>query len=59
MSVKLTEDQVRAEYNKQREDPVFAECYADNDYEFYEWCSGYSDYKHNKNPELEKLKGAT
>ena len=58
MSVKLTEAQVRAEYNDQRKDPVFAECWSNNNYDFYKWCSGYLDYQHIKNPEIEKMKGA-
>jgi len=58
MSVKLTEAQVRAEYNEQRKDPGFAECWSNNNYDFYKWCSGYLDYQHIKNPELEMLKGA-
>ena len=37
----LTEAQVRAEYNEQRKDPVFAECWSNNNYDFYKWCSGY------------------
>ena len=45
---KLTEAEVRAEYREQRKDPVFAECWPDKDYEFYEWCSGYLDYQHIK-----------
>ena len=46
---KLTEAEVRAEYRKYRkDDKVFAECWPDKDYEFYEWCSGYLDYKHIK-----------
>ena len=28
-----------------------------NNYDFYKWCSGYLDYQHIKNPELEKMKG--
>ncbi len=43
----LTEQEVRNEYNKMRsEDPVFAECWSDKDFDFYEWCSQYLDYKH-------------
>ena len=42
-----TEKEVREEYNKMRnDDPAFAECWSDDDYDFYEWCSGYLDYKH-------------
>tara|TARA_X000001388_G_scaffold17900_1_gene11149 strand:+ start:620 stop:784 length:165 start_codon:yes stop_codon:yes gene_type:complete len=42
-----TEKEVRQEYNQMRkDDPVFAECWSTDDYDFYEWCSGYLDYKH-------------
>ena len=58
MSIKLTEQEVRAEYKEQRKDPVFAECWSNNDYDFYNWCSQYLDYQHIKNPTIEKLKGA-
>ena len=54
----LTEAQVRAEYNEQRKDPVFAKCWSSNDYDFYEWCSQYLDYQHIKNPKIEEMKGA-
>ena len=54
----LTEAQVRAEYNEQRKDPVFASCYSESNFDFYNWCSQYLDYQHIKNPEIEKMKGA-
>ena len=54
----LTEKEVRAEYNEQRKDPVFASCYSESNFDFYNWCSQYLDYQHIKNPETEKLKGA-
>ena len=39
----LTEAEVRAEYRKYRkDDKVFAECWPDKDYEFYEWCFNIS-----------------
>ena len=45
----LTEQEVRKEYNQLRnDDPTFAECWSESDYDFYEWCSGYLDYKHIK-----------
>tara|TARA_Y100000296_G_scaffold52447_1_gene60062 strand:- start:184 stop:345 length:162 start_codon:yes stop_codon:yes gene_type:complete len=43
------EIRVRQEYNQMRSDDlVFAECWGDDDHDFYEWCSGYLDYKHIK-----------
>jgi len=43
------EIRVRQEYNQMRsDDPVFAECWSSDDHDFYEWCSGYLDYKHIK-----------
>ena len=34
--------EVREEYNQMRnDDPAFAECWSDDDHDFYEWCSGY------------------
>ena len=55
----LTEKEVRAVYDKHRTDEkTFAECWSNNNYSFYKWCSGYLDYQHIKNPELEMLKGA-
>ena len=48
-TMKLTEQEVRKEYNQLRnDDPTFAECWSESDYDFYEWCSGYLDYKHIK-----------
>mgnify|MGYP001179109708 FL=1 len=42
-----TKEQAREEYNKMRkDDPAFAECWSDDDHDFYEWCSGYTDYNH-------------
>lgn len=47
--MKLTEQEVRKEYNKMRnDDPTFAECWSESNIDFYEWCSGYLDYKHIK-----------
>ena len=43
---KLTEEEVRAEYRQHRKDKAFAECWPANNDSFYEWCSGYLDYKH-------------
>ena len=40
------EEQVREEYRQQRKDKTFAECWTCNNDSFYEWCSGYLDYKH-------------
>jgi len=46
---KKTETEAREEYNKmRRDDPSFAECWSDDNFDFYEWCSNYSDYKHIK-----------
>ena len=58
MSKLLTEKEVRKEYKEHRKDKVFAECWPDKDRYFYEWCSGYLDYQHIKNPKLEEMKGA-
>ena len=42
-----TKQEARQEYNQMRKDyPVFAECWSTDDYDLYEWCSGYLDYKH-------------
>jgi len=42
-----TEKEIRQEYNQMRnDDPAFAECWSTDDHDFYEWCSGYGDYKH-------------
>ena len=42
-----TKEQAREEYNRMRkDDPAFAECWSDDDHDFYEWCSGYTDYNH-------------
>ena len=50
----LTEKEVRAVYDKHRADEkTFAECWFSNDYDFYEWCSGYLDYQHIKHPQKE------
>ena len=44
-----TKEEARQEYNQMRnDDPVFAECWGDDDHDFYEWCSWYLDYKHIK-----------
>ena len=43
---KLTEEQVREEYRQPRKDKTFAQCWAAHNDSFYEWCSGYLDYKH-------------
>ena len=44
-----TEQEARDEYHQIRnDDPAFAECWADSNYDFYEWCSDYIDYKHIK-----------
>ena len=43
---KLTEEEVRAEYRQHRKDKAFAQCWPANNDSFYEWCSGYLDYKH-------------
>ena len=43
---KLTEKEVRKEYKEHRKDKAFAECWPDTNRAFYEWCSGYLDYKH-------------
>jgi len=45
---KLTEKEVRKEYNEHRKDKIFAECWPDKDSSFYEWCSQYLDYQHIK-----------
>ena len=45
---KMTEKEVRKEYNEHRKDIIFAECWPDTDRAFYEWCSQYLDYKHIK-----------
>ena len=50
MSVKLTEQEVRTEYNNFGKDPVAAQCWSSNDYDFYEWCSQYLDYQHITDP---------
>ena len=43
---KLTEKEVREEYRQHRKDKTFAQCWPANNDSFYEWCSGYLDYKH-------------
>ena len=44
-----TEKEVRHEYNQLRKEPPdFAELWSNSDYDFYEWCSYYGDYKHIK-----------
>jgi len=49
------EIRVRQEYNQMRsDDPVFAECWSTDDHDFYEWCSGYLDYKHIKRESIWK-----
>ena len=45
---KLTEEEVRKEFREQRKDKTFAQCWPANNASFYEWCSGYLDYKHIK-----------
>ena len=45
---KLTEKEVRKEYKEHRKVKAFAECWPDTNRAFYEWCSGYLDYKHIK-----------
>jgi len=42
-----TEKEARDEYNQMRiDDPIFSECWSNEDHDFYEWCSNYLDYKH-------------
>ena len=50
-----TEKEARNEYHQMRkDDSTFAECWSDNDYDFYEWCSNYIDYQHIKRGNNEK-----
>ena len=52
----LTEKEVRAKYKEFLDTtPGAKDCLQDNDYDFYNWCSQYTDYKHITNP---MMKGA-
>tara|TARA_Y100000034_G_scaffold107805_1_gene137692 strand:+ start:102 stop:266 length:165 start_codon:yes stop_codon:yes gene_type:complete len=49
---KLTEKEVRKEYKDHRKYKAFAQCWPDTNRAFYEWCSGYLNYKHIKEKDV-------